>query len=134
MGNESKPIVRRMPQKQRNCNFRLNKTRITVKHAFGQLKGRWRCRPPHSAHVVSCPGPSCLHRPQPHSPPQSGASHPPHVDIFCMLQLSTSLSPDILSMFAGSPDLRERAGFLRKWPYFEQHLPTVIACGRLHIS
>ena len=49
--------------------------------------------------------------------------------IFCTSRLSSSLSSDIVSTFPGSPNLQERAGFLRNWLYFDQRLPAVVACG-----
>ena len=33
----------RLSQQQKVFNYRLSKARVVVEHAYGQLKGRWRC-------------------------------------------------------------------------------------------
>ena len=33
----------RLTQQQKTFNFRLSSTRVVVEHAYGRLKGRWRC-------------------------------------------------------------------------------------------
>ena len=32
-----------LPHEQKTFNYRLSKARVVVKHAYGQLKRRWRC-------------------------------------------------------------------------------------------
>ena len=32
-----------LPHEQKTFNYRLSKARVVVKHAYGRLKGRWRC-------------------------------------------------------------------------------------------